>query len=139
MTAREPTLPVLIGLSSHDAQLLVAAGQSLPSSIWGTAYLDTGTNVTCVGADVLRQLGITAIGQGGSQSTGGQISVKLFEISLTVPPPGFATGPLLTRESLLVMELSTPIPGIDVLIGLDILLDCKFLLDGPARQFTLEF
>lgn len=26
-----------------------------------------------------------------------------------------------------------------VLIGMDILLDCKLLLDGPGRRFTLEF
>ena len=28
---------------------------------------------------------------------------------------------------------------VDVLIGLDFLLGCKFLLDGPARQFSLEW
>ncbi len=37
------------------------------------------------------------------------------------------------------MELTTPLPVVEVLIGLDILLGCKFLLDGPARQFSLEF
>jgi hypothetical protein len=46
---------------------------------------------------------------------------------------------MLTRDNLLVMEMPSPIPGVEVLIGLDILLDCKLLLDGPARQFTLEF
>ena len=28
---------------------------------------------------------------------------------------------------------------VEVLIGLGILLDCKTLLDGPARRFILEF
>jgi len=36
-------------------------------------------------------------------------------------------------------ELTTAIPDIDLLIGMDVLLDCKLLLDGPARNFTLEF
>jgi hypothetical protein len=46
---------------------------------------------------------------------------------------------MLTRRDLIVMEMPSPIPGVDVLIGLDVLLDCKLLLDGPARSFTLEF
>jgi hypothetical protein len=46
---------------------------------------------------------------------------------------------MLTRRDLVVMEMPIPVPGVEVLIGLDILLDCKLLLDGPARQLTLEF
>jgi hypothetical protein len=60
-------------------------------------------------------------------------------VSLSIPPPGGAGGPMLTRRDLTVMEMPGPIPGVEVLIGLDILLDCKMLLDGPARQFMLEF
>jgi hypothetical protein len=46
---------------------------------------------------------------------------------------------MLTRGDLVVMELIKPIPNVEVLVGLDILLDCRLLLDGPARQFTLDF
>ncbi len=41
--------------------------------------------------------------------------------------------------TLLVMEALATLPDADVLIGLDILLNCKTLLDGPARRFTIEF
>ena len=138
MTGKEPTLPVLIGPTSQEVLARLAAGRPL-SSAWGTGYLDTGTSVTCVATSLLQQLGLQSAGQANSQTAAGQIKVRLYEISLTIPPPGFCAGPMLTRESLLVMELADPIPGVDVLIGLDILLDCKFLLDGPARQFTLDF
>jgi hypothetical protein len=37
------------------------------------------------------------------------------------------------------MELPQPLSGVEVLIGMDILMNCKLLLDGPARQATLEF
>jgi hypothetical protein len=37
------------------------------------------------------------------------------------------------------MDLTTPLPTVEVLIGLDFLLGCKFPLDGPALQFSLEF
>jgi hypothetical protein len=46
---------------------------------------------------------------------------------------------MLTRSDLVVMELTDAIPDVDVLIGLDIFLDCRLLLDGPGRQFTLDF
>ena len=84
-------------------------------------------------------LGVAPIGQGSTQTAGGLAAVDLYEVSLSIPPPGRAPGPMLTRLKLLVMEMPSPIPGVDVLISLDILLDCKTLLDGPARQFSLEF
>lgn len=88
---------------------------------------------------MLQQLGLTSTGQGSSQTAGGLAAVNLFEVSLRIPSPGNDPGSMLTRLDLMVMELPSPIPGVDVLIGLDILLDCKMLLDGPARRFTLEF
>jgi hypothetical protein len=36
------------------------------------------------------------------------------------------------------MELTTPLPHVEVHIGLDFLLGCKFVLDAPARCFSLE-
>jgi hypothetical protein len=38
-----------------------------------------------------------------------------------------------------VLELANPIPGLDVLIGMDLLLTIKMILDGPRKQFILEF
>ena len=36
--------------------------------------------------------------------------------------------------------LVTALPqAIEVLIGLDVLRGCKFMLDGPANKFSLEF
>ncbi len=46
---------------------------------------------------------------------------------------------MFTARDLLVSELATVISDIDMLIGMDVLLSCKLLPDGPARQFTLEF
>jgi hypothetical protein len=43
------------------------------------------------------------------------------------------------HSDMLVTELAALLPDVDVLIGLDMLLTCKLLVDGPARQFTLEF
>jgi hypothetical protein len=45
----------------------------------------------------------------------------------------------LVEPQLLVMELTRPLPNVEVLIGLDILLGRRFLIEGPARRFSFEF
>jgi hypothetical protein len=37
------------------------------------------------------------------------------------------------------MEPPKPMTSLDVIIGLDVLLTTRLLLDGPRREFTLEF
>ncbi len=88
---------------------------------------------------MIQKLGITAILPGSTHTAGGPVPVQLYRVSLSIPPASGLPGLMLTRGDLRVMELANPIPGVEVLIGLDILLDCRLLLDGPARQFTLDF
>lgn len=135
----ELRVPAVISLNHAAIHGLIAAGQPLPKPIWTTAIIDTGSSLSCVTSDVLQKLGIAAVMQTTTQTAKGSASVYLFEISLSIPPAGNVPGTMLTRSDLLVMELIDPIPGIEVLIGLDILLDCRLLLDGPARRFTLDF
>jgi hypothetical protein len=47
--------------------------------------------------------------------------------------------PFFVDPRLLVTELAQPLPSIEVLIGLDVLLPLIFTLDGPARTFTLSY
>jgi hypothetical protein len=135
----ELKLTVIVGHNRKALAAVLAAGQPPPSPIWTTGVVDTGTNVTSVTPLVLQQLGLFSTGQATSHTVSGQTAANLFEVSLSIPPPGNVAGPMLTRRDLTVMEMPSPIPGVEVLIGLDILLDCKLLLDGPAREFTLEF
>jgi hypothetical protein len=101
--------------------------------------IDTGSTVTCVTPALLQRLGLRPIGQGSSHTVAGQAAVNLFEVSLSIPPAANVPGPMLTRGDLVVMEMPSPIPGVEILVGMDVLLDCKLFLDGPARRFTLEF
>lgn len=52
---------------------------------------------------------------------------------------GNPSGPKFVFSTLRIMELPTPLTTFDVLIGLDVLLTARLLLDGPARHFTLDF
>jgi hypothetical protein len=48
-------------------------------------------------------------------------------------------GPMLTFPTLRAMEIPTALPVVDVLIGLDILLTIRLVVDGPGGVFTLEW
>jgi hypothetical protein len=137
--AGELKLTVVVGHGRRALVDLLAKGQAPPPPVWTTALIDTGTNVTCVASAVLAKLGLISTGQASSQSVTGLAAVKLFDVSLSIPPAANAPGTMLTRHDITVMESPNALPDVDVLIGLDVLLDCKLLLDGPARHFTLEF
>jgi hypothetical protein len=139
ISSGELKLTVVIGHGRRALGGLLAAGQPLPSPIWTPGVVDTGSTITCVTPALIQQLALQTIGTGYSQTVAGQATVNLFEVSLSIPPPGNVPGSMLTRHDLVVMEMPSPIPGVEVLIGLDILLDCKLVLDGPARRFTLAF
>lgn len=135
----ELQLSAVISLNRPAMIGLIAAGQSIPAPVWTTALIDTGSDITCVTADVLRQLGLSSIAQTSTQTARGSVLVRLFEVGLSIPPSGNLPGPMLTRPDLLVMELIDPPADVEVLIGLDILLDCRLFLDGPGQYFTLDF
>jgi hypothetical protein len=134
----ELPLTVVLGPNRPVMAAYVASGQPIPV-VWAAGVLDTGTNITCVARGVLRRLGLVPTRRSRSQTASGRVAVRLFRVSLTIPPAGNAPGASLTLPDLEVMELPRPFSGAEVLIGMDVLLGCKLLLDGPARQFTLEF
>ena len=135
----ELALTVLVNVGTQRAMDLLALGQPLPSGVWGTAVIDTASTLTCVSRPVLQQLGLTPVGQGTSQTAAGPMAVDIYRVSLSIPPSRNVPGAILTSAEMSVMELATPIPGVDVLIGMDLLLTIKMTIDGPLGQFTLEF
>jgi hypothetical protein len=59
-------------------------------------------------------------------------------VSLSILDTKQSNQPWLTLPVLEVMEMPSAL-NCDVLIGMDILLGCRLLVDGPASQFTFEF
>jgi hypothetical protein len=130
---------VVIGLDGATTTAQLAAGQPLIVPLRARGEIDTGTNVTAVNAALLQRLGVPVQYQTTTQTASGLLAVNVFDVSVGVRDFGDPAGPELVIPTLAVMELTTPLPTIEVLIGLDFLLGCNFLLDGPARQFSLEF
>jgi hypothetical protein len=94
--------------------------------------LDTGSSTTAVASWILQQLGIPRKLTVSSHTAAGVISVALSEVILSITDPTQAGSPMLTRPTLVVSELATVLPDADVLIGLDVLLQLKLVVDGPA-------
>jgi hypothetical protein len=69
----------------------------------------------------------------------GPMNVDLYKVSLSVTNAAMPGGPLLSVPDLMVMEIATTLPTAEVLIGFDVLLSARLLLDGPGRAFTLDF
>ena len=132
-------VPVWIGLPGKLTAILLTAGRKIPAPVQVRGLLDTGSDVTVVASWVLQQLAIPAVTTTSTQTVAGPITVRLYEISLSITAPGQPGAPMLIEPDLLAMELATVLQDTDVLIGLDVLLKRRLVLDGPATQFTLFF
>jgi hypothetical protein len=130
----------LIGLNGQTITALVSAHQAISPPVPCRGLIDTGSDITCVGSSVLRKLGlITPIAKTTTTTTSGTVPADLFEVSLSVLNLASSQGSTLVFANLLVMELLGLIPKLHVLIGLDVLLTTRLLLDGPNKEFSLEF
>lgn len=129
---------VVVGPSGKELAALHAAGQPIPRPVHARGLIDTGTSVTAISATVLQQTGLIAIGTGQSHTASGKVPVGIFEVSLSILPllPG-STGHIVLPD-LVVSELSAALPDCDVLIGMDVLAQCRLFVDGPAAEFFLE-
>jgi hypothetical protein len=130
----------VIGLRGATTAGQLAAGQPITRPIRGRGAIDTGSDRTVVSAAILQRLGVAPSHQGTTQTAAGPLSVQLFEVSVGVADFADPNSPELVESDLLVMELVAALPqNIEVLIGLDILLGCKFQLDGPGKWYSLEW
>jgi hypothetical protein len=133
-------VPVWVGHTKQALLALQAAGKPIPAPVGARGLRDTASDVTAVAPWIIQQLAIPVATTSSTHTAGGQVSVRLYRVSMSITDPTQPPGsPWLTSADLLVTELAAVLPDADVLIGLDVLLTCKLLLDGPGGQFTLEF
>jgi hypothetical protein len=129
---------VLVNLEAAVLIPLRASGQSCPP-IEVKGLIDTASNVSGVSPAIVRQLGLSPVGPPTTTTgIGGAIAVQLYRASLHLRDASTLTRPMFTLPSLVVMELP-PALSCDVLIGMDLLLGCKLIVDGPSKLFTIEF
>jgi hypothetical protein len=130
---------VFIGLDGATTAAQLAAGQPMTAPIRARGEIDTGSNVTAVSAAILQRLGVPVQYLSITQTASVRLAVNVFDVSVGVRDFADPSGTALVEPTVTVMELTTPLAAVDVLIGLNFLLCCQFHLDGPARQFSLAF
>jgi hypothetical protein len=129
---------VMVNLEAAALLPLRASGRTCPP-IEAKGLIDTASNVSGLSATIVRQLGLLPVGPPTTTTgIGGTATVQLYRVSLHLRDAGALHLPMFTLTSLLVMELP-PGPSCDVLIGMDVLMGCKLIVDGPGQRFTLEF
>src|SRR6476659_6917361 len=75
---------VLIGLDGATMAAHVAAGQPIAAPIRARGEIDTGCNMTAVGASILQRLGVPVQYQATTQTASGRLLVDVFDVSLGV-------------------------------------------------------
>jgi hypothetical protein len=129
----------VFGLNGPATAALVQSAQPIPRPVQVRTLLDSGTDITAIAPRLVQQLGLESLLPASSQTAGGLIQVNLYRVSLTVSGPAGRSGTVLTVTDLLVSELTTPLPNLEALIGLDVLRESLLVLDGPGQQFILGY
>lgn len=132
-----PRLPVLIGLDGPLTRFIIDSGRLPPPPAEVEAVIDTGATVSSASAALNRRLKLPVVGGGVNQTAGGPVEVDLYSVSLGVLMAD-RSGSVVVDEALVISEMAVPIPGVEFLIGMDVLRKCRLTLDGPAGTFALE-
>jgi hypothetical protein len=137
ITADGLMVDVMVNLEASALLPLRSSGQSCPP-LPARGALDTGSNISGVSPRLLQQLGTRSVGTTSTVGIGGSYPVQLYRVSLHICDAQQLTLPWFSHPSVLVMDLP-PWVTCELLIGMDVLLTCKTIVDGPGGHFTIEF
>ena len=140
--ARRAMVDVRVAVPAARALSLQSAGLQVPGPLNLRAEIDTGAGTSCVDLNVCQALNLTPFGTATflTPSTGANpLVARLYKVHLTVlhltgNPVQHLVLPLLT-----VAQANLAPLGNEVLIGRDLLALCRFLYDGQAGTFRLDY
>lgn len=130
---------LLIGVSDTRAAALRVAGLPVPGAVQVRALVDTGASCTAVIASVLLPFELAPIGNTtiSTPSTGpAPVTCNQYDVSLGLIHPQVT----LRFGAMGVVECQalSP-PGIQALLGRDLLAHCLLVYDGLSQRFSLAF
>jgi hypothetical protein len=136
------TIRLEIGVSRTHRRALQSAHRPIPQPVSATALVDTGADVSCIEATVLRKIALQrrrAFLLVNSPGIGGMQYQPGYFAGITVLHPSGRTADNLVIPDLLVAELNLQLHGIQFLFGRDALAYCRLQYDGLAGTFALEY
>lgn len=126
-----PVLRVRVGLSEVAELAFRRIGRPFPGPLELRAMVDTGSGRSVLKRGVPHRLGLTPVGE-VEIDTPSSVDVPALEYFVRFWFDGL---PAVEEK---VMEAPLPVPGLEALIGRDILADAKFGYDGRRGEFSLE-
>jgi hypothetical protein len=132
-------LELRVGLPASELQAKLALGQPFLAATPVRALIDTGADRTAVSPGALARLGLVSSGRIEMVTASGSVMVNRYEISLSIFGPAGIAGPALVRPTWLVTDFVQPLPGVEALIGMDLIGEIILTVNGPGRTFRLDF
>jgi len=126
-----PRLPIQIGVHAAYAKVLQEKEQVVPPPASGIALIDTGATITSVDNSVAEKLELKATGSVKLGTASGPTTASTFAFSFQLQ--GIPNNIGITNG------VGCDLGGQDLiaLIGMDLLANCVFILNGPDGVFTL--
>jgi hypothetical protein len=140
---RRAMLEVEVGVPAARARALLQAGLPVPSPQLLAALIDPGASRTCIDHGVRRALNLRAFAAAAistpSSSPAGTGSFHLYKVNLVVLHPSGNPQWYLAKNAFTVAAIHVAHMGTDVVLGRDLLALCRFVYDGRAGTFSLEY
>ena len=133
------TFDVVIVPDQQTVAQCMATGQPYPKPVSVKALVDTGSDFTGVSAAVIARIGLPYLTTVQTQTASGIAVQRQFWAGVSFPPSAGHPHPVSWHPQLIVNELTAPPAGFDCLIGLNLLKDGVFILNGPAGWFVIDF
>jgi hypothetical protein len=122
---------VRISVPSSYAAQLQSQGQAVPPAQTAKGLVDTGASISTVSDAVARAAGLQQVGSVPIGGVGGTSERPVYAVSFGLPAFGVAVDPIE------VGGVSIPMPGVDILVGRDILKALRLDYEGPQGAFNL--
>jgi hypothetical protein len=129
---------VFVALSTPRVDMLKAAGMGYPPPERAKAMVDSGASISSISPRIAKCLSLvpTGITPVHSATTGGAAqNCNLYDVCLAFAQPAIKVLHVNTP----VIEVQLFTPGVEVLLGRDMLRQCLCIYDGPRATFTVAF
>lgn len=119
-------LQVAVSVPSAYSQ---GGGAGHPQTL--TAMIDSGASISCIMTDKAAAIGLPQVSQTQLGGVGGMTTAPIYAAALNLTQFGVTVDPAQ------IAGVSNPLPGVDMLIGRDVLKTLVFTYKGSEGAFTV--
>lgn len=134
-----PVIDTVVGLSGPRTAAMTRAGLTIPPLVNCRLLIDTGSSYTFLDSSIIAKLGMEPNGIVDVRTLfaelGHEQECRQYDVSLTILHPETSR----CFNAIPIVESRVAHPGIDGLLGRDVLDHCLFVYHGELRVYTLSF